>query len=143
MTESTQQATMPNAAQSYRGPGGPGAPLPDALNHLIAELQGAGADVVFGAPRTIGERTLIPVAAKLEWLAFGRGRGPQAGPEAETGPAWGEGMGGGGMVRTRPVALVVADANGVSVHPIVNVNRLAYLALLLGGLALIARAIRG
>jgi uncharacterized spore protein YtfJ len=119
-----------------------GAPQPppgreDALSRVLSGLRASNVDAVFGKPYQVGNRTMIPVATLGSMYGFARGRNRQPGVQAH-----GEGVGGGGRTRARPVAIVVVDETGVTVQPIVDVGRIAFVLILTWGIAGIIRALR-
>jgi uncharacterized spore protein YtfJ len=89
------------------------------LDEIMERLSATTAESVFGEPITRGDRTIIPMAEVSAGFGFGLGSGPAGG-----------GSGGGGGKRARPVGVVALDADGVHIHPSVDVTRLATLALL-------------
>lgn len=84
---------------------------------------------VFGEPKVVGDRTVIPVAAVSYGFGFGYGRGTER-TDGQTTPAR-EG-GGGGQVRARPVAVLEVTAEGMRVEPIVDASRIALAGIALG-----------
>jgi uncharacterized spore protein YtfJ len=97
----------------------------DDLQKRFSDMQSkAGAKAVFGDPIELDGRKVIPVAS----VAYGFGMGGGMGPKKEEGEAPGGGGGGGGM-RIRPVALIEVADGKVKVEPIIDVNRLALMAL--------------
>jgi uncharacterized spore protein YtfJ len=91
-----------------------------------------GVDAVFGQPRTVGDRTIIPVAR----IAYGFGMGAGAGKPAEDGGENAEqaGAGGGAAAMATPVAVVEVTPGGVRVIPVVDVVRLVTRVLLFVGI---------
>jgi uncharacterized spore protein YtfJ len=128
----------PGAPAKGRRPAAAGAP-PAALDRLIEQVRSSGVDAVFGKPQQVGEQTLIPVASITYGLGFGRGRGRQQPAEATEG----EGEGGGGMVRLRPVGVIVVSQGNVEMRPVVDVNRLIFLAIVFVGTSMVVRALLG
>lgn len=84
----------------------------------------ATADVskVYGDPIAHEETLIIPAAEVLAVAGFGAGYG-SGGPEEAGGE--GGGAGGGGRTFSRPVAIVIADQNGVRVEPVVDPTKIA------------------
>jgi uncharacterized spore protein YtfJ len=110
---------------------------PGALAQLFARLDAAGsADRTLGAPRTVGERSVLPLGEVWYGHGFGLGGGERPG-EGEHGAAarTGYGGGGGGGGRVRPVAVVEVGPDGARVHPVVDV---AAIGLALAPVALVA-----
>lgn len=97
----------------------------DDLQKRFSDMQTkVGAKAVFGDPIELDGRKVIPVAS----VAYGFGMGGGMGPKKEEGEAPGGGGGGGGM-RIRPIALIEVADGKVKVEPIIDVNRLALMAL--------------
>jgi uncharacterized spore protein YtfJ len=156
-----------------------GAPAPAAppslaeVEEVVARLgreigRGASAEAVFGPPRTVGGRTIIPVArvaygfgggaapGRRRRAARGAGQGPDpaaSGPPESAAPAGAggapadglpPGFGGGGGGRAEPVAVIELGPGGVRVVPVVDVNRLVGRVFAFGfGLAAVALVVRG
>lgn len=90
------------------------------------------ADAVFGEPVEIDETLIIPAAELMSTMGFGVGYGGGEGMNEEDMPVGnGEGVGGGGggYAFSRPVAVIVADKDGVRVEPVVDVTKLGLTAL--------------
>lgn len=87
---------------------------------------------VFGEPKTVGDRTVIPVAAVSYGFGFGYGRGTEGGNGDDTPGREGGGGGGGGQVRARPVAVLEITPERVRVEPIVDASRIALAGIALG-----------
>ncbi len=109
-------------------------------------LESADVSAVYGAPIQHGETLIIPTAEVLSGLGFGLGTGGGEGPQEEgkeTSLGGGGGGGGGGRVFSRPVAVIIADQNGVRVEPVVDPTKIA-LALFttLGFMAAVAGRMR-
>jgi uncharacterized spore protein YtfJ len=84
----------------------------DALRRVIEQLTTNGkADVAFGTPKVIGDRTIIPVARVMH--LFGGGAGAEN-------PQQGSGAGGG--LAVRPFAVVEVSQDKVRVVPIIDVQ---------------------
>ncbi len=112
----------------------------DELQRRFQELQGkADVRTVYGETIELNGRRVIPVAS----VQYGFGMGGGSGPTKSKGNAPGGGGGGGG-VRVEPVALIDITDGKLKVEPIVNVTRLATMALLLAAWAVfwISRTIR-
>jgi len=112
----------------------------DDLPKRFSDMQTkAGAKAVFGDPIELDGRKVIPVAS----VAYVFGMGGGLGPKREEGEAPGGGGGAGGM-RIRPVALIEVADGKVKVEPIIDVNRLAMLALCLAAWSVfwVARTVR-
>lgn len=81
----------------------------------------AVADVkrVYGEPIKHETATIIPAAEVVAAMGFGAGYGAGGPADAEAGGTGGGG-GGGGRAFSRPVAVVIADENGVRVEPVAD-----------------------
>jgi uncharacterized spore protein YtfJ len=133
-----------DAAPTTLGNGATPVMTPAEAEALLAKLghelgTHATVDAVFGQPRSIGERTVIPVARLAYGFGGGVGSGKQgrhrraaqapeqpeqAAPTAATAAADGFGFGGGGGLRAEPVAVVEIGPKGLRVVPVVDANRL-------------------
>ena len=82
----------------------------------------ANVDKVYGEPIVHEETMIIPAAEVAAFAGFGAGYG-SGGPEESVGE--GGGGGGGGHTFSRPVAVVIADNNGVRVEPVVDPTKIA------------------
>ncbi len=120
----------------------------DVLEFTLDKLLDvANVDQVYGEPVQQGNATIIPAAEVLAALGMGvgsgYGEGPSTGEEGKPSGGGGSGSGGGAGGRTlsRPVAVIIADANGVRVEPVVDVTKVALAALTAGGfmIGMIAR----
>lgn len=111
------------------------------LMKRFAEMQSkADVKTVVGEPMQVNGRTIIPLAS----VQYGFGMGGGQGPKAEEGKQAPVGGGGGGGVRIEPVAFLEITDGALKIRPVVNVNRLAVLALLLGAWAVfwLSRALK-
>jgi uncharacterized spore protein YtfJ len=99
---------------------------PDALDSFFqAMYEAVGVDTVFGAPVTVGDRVIIPVAETGMGGGLGMGQGPQR-KDGESGPiSIGLSAGGGGGASSRPVAVVVVTPDRVRVEPIFDLSKIA------------------
>jgi uncharacterized spore protein YtfJ len=105
----------------------------------------ARVEVAFGEPRTIGERTLIPVAQVRVGFGGGGGAAP-AGPEADDtthSAAAGRGSGILGGASVRPMAVIEVTADHVVVRPIPDVQAIITRAFGFMSIALIAGLVLG
>src|SRR5689334_17374312 len=83
----------------------------NALRSLIGQVAGnARADVAFGTPQVIGQRTLIPVARVI--YGYGAGNGDSTKQQG----------GAGGGLAVRPFAVVEVTQDQVRIVPIVDVQ---------------------
>jgi uncharacterized spore protein YtfJ len=70
---------------------------------------------------------IIPAAEVVSGMGFGAGYGAGGSREEDTGG--GGGGGGGGKSFARPVAVIIADKNGVRVEPVIDPTKIALTAL--------------
>jgi len=104
----------------------------------LADLRDkANVDAVFGEPTTIEGRTVIPVARVTYGFGMGIGRGTLSAEadaeEAAQDAAEKEGSGaGGGVVTAHPLAVIEVTPEGTWVKPVIDEQKLALAAGLLG-----------
>jgi uncharacterized spore protein YtfJ len=91
-------------------------------------LETADVNRVYGQPVEHEGSLIIPAAEVVAGMGFGAGYGA-GGPQDEDGGGSGGGGGGGGKTVSRPVAVIVADQNGVRVEPVVDPTKIALAAL--------------
>ncbi len=105
----------------------------DVFQDTVEEfLAAADVRVVYGEPIQHDDTMIIPTAEVLCGLGFGVGSGiGTSGDENTDKPSQGKGSGGGGggRILSRPVAVVVASAEGVRVEPVLDVTKIALAAL--------------
>ena len=111
----------------------------ETMDTLIAT---ADVSKVYGEPIAHEETMIIPAAEVLAVAGFGAGYG-SGGQEDASGE--GGGGGGGGHTFSRPVAVVIADNEGVRVEPVVDPTKIAMTFFTAVGfmVATIARMKRG
>jgi len=113
------------------------------VSELVERIKGsAKVEVVYGEPREIGEKTIIPVAV----VAYGFGAGAAgrgAGPSGDGAIGSGGGGGGGGGVRVHPVGVLEVTADETRLVPILDWTRIITTGLTFFGLWMIVRALRG
>ncbi len=111
------------------------------VSGLLERIKGsAKVEVVYGEPREIGEKTIIPVAA----VAYGFGAGAGAGTQTSGGDgASGGSGGGGGGVRVHPVGVLEVTADETRLVPVLDWTRIITTGLTFFGLWMIVRALRG
>ncbi|HBX70994.1 MAG TPA: sporulation protein YtfJ [Chloroflexi bacterium] len=85
-------------------------------------IETADVSKVYGEPIVHEDTLIIPAAEVLAVAGFGAGYG-SGGPEDNGGA--GGGAGGGGRTFSRPVAIVIADKNGVRVEPVMDPTKIA------------------
>jgi len=113
--------------------------LLDSMRGMFAAAQPS---IVYGEPRPIGGGSIITVSEVVSGGGFGFGRGIGTAPSQMNGATQdpdanaggGTGGGGGGGSRSRPVAVIIADANGIRVQPVVDVTRIVLTALTVWGM---------
>lgn len=74
-------------------------------------------EAVFGEPRTIGKKTIIPIAANR--MGFGAG----GGEACEEGSEKGSGGGGGGGAAAKPLAILEVTDEETKLIPIIDMTR--------------------
>jgi uncharacterized spore protein YtfJ len=114
------------------------------VSELLDRVKGsAKVEVVFGEPREIGDKTIIPVAAVA--YGFGGGGGTQAleNPGGDGASRSGVGSGGGGGVRVQPVGVLEVTAEETRIVPVFDWTRIITTAITFLGLAMVIRALRG
>jgi uncharacterized spore protein YtfJ len=113
------------------------------VTDLADRIRGsAKVEVVFGEPREIGDKTLIPVAAVAYGFGAGAGSGAgehPAGNGARSGT--GTGSGGAGGVRVQPVGVLEVTQDETRLIPIMDWTRIITTGLTLFGVWMIIRAI--
>lgn len=113
------------------------------VSELVERIKSsAKVEVVYGEPREIGEKTIIPVAV----VAYGFGAGAAgggAGPSGDGAIGSGGGGGGGGGVRVHPVGVLEVTADETRLVPILDWTRIITTGLTFFGLWMIVRALRG
>ena len=111
----------------------------DDLHKRFEEMQGkANWKAVFGEVIEVDGRRMIPVASVQYGFGMGGGQGPVRRSGARTRSPQKDGTppgggGGGGGIRIEPVALIDITDGRLRVEPIINVTRLAVIALLMAG----------
>lgn len=100
--------------------------IQDTLNTFLST---ASVEAVYSTPVEKDDALIIPAAEVVAFMGFGAGVG--SGGDDEGG---GEGSGGGGGGRTfaRPVAVIIANPEGVRVEPVVDVTKIALAAFTAG-----------
>ncbi|MCH6555190.1 MAG: hypothetical protein IH822_07895 [Chloroflexi bacterium] len=112
------------------------------VGELVERIKGsAKVEVVYGEPREIGEKTIIPVAVVA--YGFGAGAGGGSGPSGDGAIGGGGGGGGGGGVRVHPVGVLEVTADETRLVPILDWTRIITTGLTFFGLWMIVRALRG
>lgn len=124
-----------------------------SLERMFEVVEGlketAAVDAVFGEPREVEGRVLIPVASVRVGFGMGFGQGTSGeGEEPAEEAAEGEGGGGGGGAGSRPVAVIEVTPEQTIIRPIVDESKVALAGIALVGwvtfwLLLTLRAIFG
>jgi uncharacterized spore protein YtfJ len=120
----------------------PGQALDVAQETMETFLETANVSKVYGEPIAHQDSVIIPAAEVMAVAGFGAGYG-SGGPQDAGGE--GGGAGGGGKTFSRPVAVVIADKNGVRVEPVMDPTKIALTFFTTLGfmLATVARMMRG
>jgi uncharacterized spore protein YtfJ len=107
----------------------PGQAIDMVQETLETLLESADVNKVYAQPVHHEDTVIIPAAEITAGAGFGAGYG--AGPLNEDvgGSGGGGGGGGGGKTFARPVAVIIADKNGVRVEPVMDPTKIALTAL--------------
>ncbi len=94
-------------------------------------LSTANVNAVFAKPVRQGETVVISCSEVFTGLGFGvgEGSGEGRGENDQKGAASGAGGGGGGTTFARPVAVIVASPEGVTVKPVIDTTKIGLAAL--------------
>jgi uncharacterized spore protein YtfJ len=114
----------------------PGSSYKTADSTLRKFMGTAGVDSVYADPIQHGEVMIIPTAEVVAVVGFGYGHGFGGGESTEEGSedlSGGEAGVGGGKTFSRPVAVVIADSNGVRVEPVRDTTKVVMAAVTAGG----------
>jgi uncharacterized spore protein YtfJ len=104
----------------------PGQAVDMVQETLETFLETANVNKVYAQPVQHEDTIIIPAAEVVAGMGFGAGYGG-GGPVEDQGG--GGGGGGGGKTFARPVAVVIADKNGVRVEPVMDPTKIALTAL--------------
>ncbi len=114
------------------------------VNELVERIRGsAKVEVVFGEPREIGEKTIVPVAAVAYGFGAGAGAGTGGRPGDDGASGSGSGSGGGGGVRVQPIGVLEVTADDTRLVPVLDWTRIITTGLTFFGIWMIVRALRG
>ena len=102
----------------------PGQAIDMIQETLDTFLETADVSRVYAKPMEHEGSLIIPAAEVVAGMGFGAGYG-SGGPLDEDGGSGGGGGGGGGKAFARPVAVIVADQNGVRVEPVLDPTKIA------------------
>jgi uncharacterized spore protein YtfJ len=115
-------------------------PIP-VLDSILSHLgTSANVNVVFGEPRQVGSKTIIPIAKVSSLFGGGGGSGEKHDEDEET--SRGSGGGGGGSLKVIPVAVLEVEGAQARVIPIIDVNSLLRLLLMSLTLVFVWRIVR-
>jgi uncharacterized spore protein YtfJ len=119
----------------------------DSVQQTMSQfLDTADVSVVYGKPVKNGEMQIIPSAEVLTIMGFGAGYGSGSNiDDGDQNDGSGGGGGGGGRVLSRPVAVVIASPESVTVEPVIDVTKIALAALTAAGfmMGMLFRMTRG
>ncbi|HIE57307.1 MAG TPA: hypothetical protein EYP88_03630 [Anaerolineales bacterium] len=102
----------------------PGQAIDMAQETMETFIETASVDKVYSEPLVHEETMIIPAAEVFAVAGFGAGYGASTAPGEDESDSGG-GAGGGGRTFARPVAVVIADGNGVRVEPILDPTKIA------------------
>lgn len=112
------------------------------VSELLDRVRGsARVEVVYGEPREVGEKTIIPVAVVAYAFGAGAGAGSVGGEDSRR--AGTGGGGGGGAVRVHPIGVLEVTAEGTRLVPVLDWTRIITTGITVVGLWLMLRALRG
>lgn len=112
------------------------------VSELTDRIKGsARVEVVYGEPRELRGRTVIPVAVAAYAFCAGAGAGSLGGGDGR-GAGTGGG-GGGGAVRVHPVGVLEVSDEGTRLVPVLDWTRIVTTGITFLGLWLVVRALRG
>ena len=106
----------------------PGQAIDMVQETLETLLEAADVNKVYAQPIQHEGTLIIPAAEVTAGAGFGAGYGAGS-PPTEEGGGSGGGGGGGGKTFARPVAVIIADKNGVRVEPVMDPTKIALTAL--------------
>ena len=104
----------------------PGQAIDMVQETLETFLEAADVNKVYAQPVQHEDNLIIPAAEVVAGMGFGAGFGTGGSPPDNGG---GGGGGGGGKTFARPVAVIIADKNGVRVEPVMDPTKIALTAL--------------
>lgn len=105
----------------------PGQAIDMAQETMETFIETASVDKVYGEPLVHEGTMIIPTAEVLAVAGFGAGYGAGSSSSDAEGDDHGSGggAGGGGRTFSRPVAVIIADENGVRVEPVIDPTKIA------------------
>jgi len=93
----------------------------------------ANVNAVFGESRTVGNKTIIPIAVIGMGFGAGGGEGKATAEEGEAATPQGSGGGGGGGSVARPLAIVEVTEGETKIIPIIDLNKVVLTSIMVGG----------
>ncbi len=109
------------------------------IDHNLSKLLDmSNVDAVFGRPIERGTTVIIPCSEVQAGLGLGGGAGSAPSPRMDKPIVGGEGYGGGGGVKGRPVAVIIITPDQVRIKPIIDSTRVILAALASGTATMIA-----
>ena len=94
----------------------------EIVTSIADRLKASGdAKIVFGEPRVIEGKTIVPVASVAYGFGGGSGTAPHGG---------GGGGGGGGALRVKPLGVLEITSERTRFVPVVNATRLAMMGIM-------------
>lgn len=121
--------------------------IPQGEENVAAQIlervrKTARVETVYGEPREVAGRTVIPVALVAYVFGGGGGVGLKPSDDGAEEKA-GMGSGGGGAVRVQPVGVLEVTEDETRFVPVIDWSRIISLALTFFGLWMLARAVFG
>jgi uncharacterized spore protein YtfJ len=112
------------------------------VTSMLDRIKGtAHVEVVYGESRTVGDKTIIPVAVVAYGFGGGAGGGLAPSQNGER-AASGGGGGGGGGVRVQPVAVLEVTDGDTRLVPVLDWTRILTTTITFLGLWMVIRAWR-
>ena len=116
------------------------------VGDLLDRIKGsAKVEVVYGEPREIGEKTIIPIAVVAYGFGAGAGTGAREKPGGDGGigsSARGRGGGGGG-IRVQPIGVLEVTPEDTRLVPILDWTRIITTGIISIGIWMVIRTLRG
>lgn len=128
VTETRTYRTPPAAAQAKNG--GAASTMSAVTNPIESVIRRLDIEKVYGAPVSVGETTVVPVAEMRAGFGFGSGYGKSKTSQQEEGG----GGGGGAGVRMIPRGYIRIAPEGISYQPIFDVKDVMLAGALFGWL---------
>ncbi len=113
--------------------------ISEHIDHNLSKLLDmSNVDAVFGRPIERGTTVIIPCSEVQAGLGLGGGAGSAPSPRSDKPIVGGEGYGGGGGVKGRPVAVIIITPDQVRIKPVIDTTRVILTALASGTATVIA-----